>query len=161
MIDRSEDSLTISVRTYRSGEFVHFVFAPLVVAFGALVLWIALTNGTLFESWVTLPLILTCLGYGWFALTKAFNRRTLTAGQEELRVSDGPVPSLARGADISMERLGSVRVRRQKRWIPPIWFRDVFHVDAGRVPRPLFKSLDSEEEATRIKAAVMAFRNRR
>ena len=57
-IDRSDDGLSIVMRTHRSGDFVHYVFGSLVTLSGVLVLWIGISNGTLLESWITIPLIL-------------------------------------------------------------------------------------------------------
>lgn len=45
-----------------------------------LILWIAISNESLFEGGATLPVILLLLGYGYFALTRITNRRTVLVG---------------------------------------------------------------------------------
>jgi hypothetical protein len=155
-IERTESRLTISVRTRRDGDVAHFVFGALSVLFASVVLWIALKNGTLLDSWVTLPLIVAGYGYGWFALTRITNRRKLQVDPTEVAVRTGPLPSLARGFRGPVDAVKNVRIRKEKRWVPPIWFFPVHHVESDGVAPIIFKGITSEADADRIKAAIVA-----
>ena len=160
-IDRADDRLTISVRTHRSGDFMHYAFGTIAVLFGAVVLWIGVSNGTLFASWMTLPVVLVCLSYGWFAFTRMVNRRVLTVDSGTLSIGDRPVFSLAPSVEVPVVAVGKITVRKERRWIPPVMWYQVSHVEAAGVPEPLFRNLTFEEDATRIKAALVSFLGRR
>ncbi len=155
-IDRNDDRLSIVIATHRSGDFVHYIFGSLATLFGITVFWIGLSNGTLFGSWITIPLILAALGYGWFALTRAFNRRVLTVSAGVLSVGDKPLFSLASGFEMSAVEVGKIEIRRKRRWVPAIWWHTVYHVTTAGAPDVLFAGISSEEDATRIRAALVA-----
>lgn len=155
-IDRNGDSLTISMRTHRSGDFVHYVLGLLAAVFGVLVLWIGISNGTLLESWITIPLILLALGYSWFAATRAVNRRVLTISAGLMKVDDHPLFSLAPTFEMPITEVGKIEIRSERRWVPPIWWHEVSHVIAAGVPDVLFGNITNTEDASRIRAALVA-----
>ena len=157
-IERCAHELVISRSTRRPGDLAHFVLAPIGVALGGVVLFVGLQRGTLFDSWFTVVLLLAVGGYGWFALTRAVNRRTLTLGVGGLSVMDGPCPSLARRINAGVDEVGEIKARSSMRFTFPMISRyRVHHVEASGVEPPLFRSLADEAEATRIQAALVSF----
>ncbi len=156
-IERDPDRLTVSVRTSRTGDFMHYVFGALATLFALLVLWIGVANGTLFDSLVTVPLILAGLAYGWFGLTRRFNTRVLTVDSEALKVRDGPLLSPARSIDVPVGEVGAVSTRKERRWVPPVSWYDVRHVEASGTATPLFRNLTFADDADRIRAALVSF----
>ncbi len=155
-IDRSDGRLEVSVRTYRTGDFVHYAFGSLAVAFGVVVLWVGLAKGTLLGSWINLPLVAACLGYGWFALTRRINRRVLVLDAERLSISEGPLFTTGAAFEAPAATVGKVTVREERHWTPPIWWHEVFHVEATGSPDVLFRNINLEADATRIQAALVA-----
>ena len=156
-IERRDATLTVSVRTFRTGDLMHYVFAALATVVAVTVLWIGATNGTLLDSFVTVPLILAALAYGWFALTRLFNRRVLTVDAGTLTVSDGPLFSLAPDIELAVGDVGTITSRKERRWVPPISWYEVRHLEAVGAPDPLFRNLTFEEDADRIRAALVSF----
>jgi hypothetical protein len=160
-IERGDGTLTVSVRTCRTGDSVHYIFGALATAFALTVLWIAAVNGTLLGSFVTVPLIIAGIAYGWFALTRLLNRRVLTADSATLRVGDGPLFSLAPTLVVPVGDVGTISSRKERRWVPPISWYDVRHIEAAGVSDPLFRNLSFEADVDRIRAAVVSFLARR
>ncbi len=156
-IERGDGTLTVSVRTFRTGDFMHYVFGALATLFAGLVFWIGAANGTLFDSFATVPVIIAGFAYGWFALTRRMNRRVLTADAETLAVHDGPLFSLARPIDVPVGDVGTISSRKERRWVPPLSWYDVRHLEASGLPRALFRNLSFEEDADRIRAALVSF----
>lgn len=159
-IDRGDGRLTVSVRTHRSGDLVHYVFASIAVVFGAVVLWIGLAKGTLFGSWINLPLVAACLGYGWFALTRRINRRVLVLDAERLLITEGPLFTIGAAFAVPAATVGKITVRKERRWTPPVWWHEVFHVEATGSPDALFRNVSLEADANRISAALVAVLSR-
>jgi hypothetical protein len=144
-----------TVRTYRPGDWAHYALAIPGLALGLLILWIAITRGTLFESWATPVAILALLAYAWFALTKKVNRRTVTLDAERLRAADGPLPSLARTIDVPVDQVRKVEVNQVTRLtMPPVSRVKTYDVDASGVPGHIFKRLPTREEADALKAGL-------
>jgi hypothetical protein len=156
-IERGDDTLTVSVRTFRTGDGMHYLFGALATVFAGLVLWIGAANGTLLDSFVTVPLIIAGLAYGWFALTRRINRRVLTAHTETLTVSNGPLFSLARSIEVPVGDVGTITSRKERRWVPPLSWYDVRHIEASGPSSALFRNLSFEEDADRIRAAVVSY----
>ena len=107
-IERGDGMLTVSVRTFRTGDLMHYVFGALATLFALTVLWIGASNGTLLDSPVTVPLIVAGIAYGWFALTRRLNRRVLTADSATLTVSDSPLFSLASRIAEPVDAIGRI-----------------------------------------------------
>ena len=156
-IERGDGTLTVSVRTFRTGDMVHYVFGTLATLFALMVSWIGAINGTLFDSYATVPLILAGVAYGWFALTRRLNRRVLHADAETLAISDGPLFSLAPKVRVPAGEVGTIASRKERRWVPPLSWYDVRHIVAAGATSPLFRNLTFEEDADRIRAALVAF----
>jgi hypothetical protein len=156
-IERGDGSLTVSVRTFRTGDLMHYVFGALATVFALTVLWVGAANGTLLDSFVTVPLILAGAAYGWFALTRRLNRRVLTVDGEMLTVSDGPLFTLAPDIELSVGDVGTIAGRKERRWVPPLSWYDVRHLEAAGASHPLFRNFTFEEDADRIRAALVSF----
>ncbi len=156
-IERDSDTLTVSVRTCRTGDWMHYVFGAIATAFALLVLWIGAANGTLLDSFVTVPLILAGLAYGWFVLTRRFNTRVLTVDAKAMTVGDGPLFSLAPSVDVPVAEVGTITTRKERRWVPPVTWYDVRHIEAAGAAHPLLRNLTSEDDADRIRAALVSF----
>ena len=146
-----------SVRTYRSGDWGHYVLAIPATALGLLILWIGIANGTLTDSWTTPVIILGLLGYGWLALTKKVNQRTITLDGNRLRAWDGPLYTLANRVNTPVSEIGKLETNERKRLtMPPTHFVKTYDVDARGVHGHLIKRLPTREEADRIRAGLSA-----
>jgi hypothetical protein len=156
-IERGTGTLTVSVRTFRTGDLMHYLFGALATVLSLTVLWIGMTSGTLLDSFATVPLIIAGLAYGYFALTRRLNRRLLTVDSETLEVSDGPLYSVAPGVVVPVGGVGTITSRKVRRWVPPISWYDVRHIEAAGATDPLFRNLTFEEDADRIRAALVSF----
>ena len=156
VIEKASDRLTITVRARRSGDSAHYVLGALGTVFGLLILLIALGNGTLFDSWATLPLVIGGLVYGWFALTRLINRRVVTIDCEMLTVTEGPLPTFSSQVEVPMADMGKVTTRDERRWVPPLQWYGVSHVEAEGLRSPLFKALEPDD-ASRVRAAIVSF----
>ena len=100
------------------------------------------------DSWFTPVAILALLAYGWFALTKKVNRRTITVDSERLRAWDGPLYSLARKISVPVEEVGRLETnRRSTLTMPPTQIVRTFSVDARGVRGHIIKKLPTKEEA--------------
>lgn len=142
-------------RTYRTGDWVHYALAIPGTILGLLIGWIAITNGTFTESWFTPVAILGLFTYGWFALTKKANRRTITVDAERLRAWDGPLYSLARKISVPVDDVGRLETNRHSTLtMPPTQIVRTFSVDARGVRGHIIKKLPAEEEADKIRAGI-------
>ena len=143
-------------RTYRPGDWAHYALAAPGVVIGAIVLWAAINNGTLTESRATPVVIVGLLGYGWFALTKKFNRRTVTLDSERLRVWDGPLLSFANRVSVPIDEIGLIETSVVRRLtMPPTQIVKTYRVEARGVRGPIIKGLQTEEEADAIRAGLV------
>ena len=134
------------------------VLAPLGLALGGAALLVGRKRGRRLRSWITAGSSLVAVAYGWFALTRAVNERTLTLDSGGLSVTDGPCPSLAPHIHVPLDEVGEVRCRSSARPSVPTASRAPVHdVDASGVGPPLFTALADEAEADRIRAALVAF----
>ncbi len=146
-----------SARTYRPGDWAHYALAAPGVALAAVILWIAISNGTLADSWATPVIVVGLFAYGWFALTKRFNRRTITLDGERLRAWDGPLYTLASKVNVDVAGVGELETTERKRLtMPPTHLVKTYDVDARGVRGHLIKKLPSREEADRIRAGLSA-----
>jgi len=146
-----------SVRTYRSGDWGHYALALPGVALGLLILWIGIANGTVADSWATPVVVVVLLAYGWFALTKKFNRRTITLDADRLRAWDGPLWSLANRISVTVDEIGKLETNERKTLtMPPTHFVRTYDVDARGVRGHIIKKLATREEADRIRAGLAA-----
>ena len=154
--EKTEEAVwSTTKRTYRPGDWAHYALAIPGFALGLFILWIAITRGTLFESWATPVVIVVLVAYAWFALTKKVNRRTVTLDAEGLRASDGPLPSLARKIDVPVGQVGKIQVNQVTRLtMPPVSRVKTYDVDAAGVAGHLFKRLPTREEADVLKAGL-------
>ena len=156
-IERGDGTLTVSVRTFRTGDLMHYVFGASATVIGLMVLWIGASNGTLLDSLVTVPLIVAGVAYGWFSLTRRLNRRVLAADSTTLTVSDGPLFSLAPEVTVPVGDVGTISSRKERRWVPPFSWYEVRHIEAAGMADPMFRNLTFEEDADRIRAALVSF----
>ncbi|MEA3511113.1 MAG: hypothetical protein U9R51_06720 [Actinomycetota bacterium] len=152
--------LTITRRTYRSGDVVHVIFSFLASLFGILFLWIAIANSTLFEGFVTPIVILALLAYGYFGLTRIVNRRTVRVGNGRVVAKDGPLPQIVRSVDVGQGEYGHVEVRSVMRFtFPPTSKYRLYYV-GGEIGPDLFRRLRNEDEAAYSVARYQAFTSR-
>jgi hypothetical protein len=143
-------------RTYRPGDWAHYVLAVPGVAIGLIVLWAAVSNGTLSDSRATPVVIIGLLGYGWFTLTKKFNRRTVTLDAERLRIWDGPLLSFANRASVPIEEIGRIDTSVVRRLtMPPTQIVKTYRVEARGVRGPIVKKLQTAEEADAVRAGLV------
>lgn len=156
VIERAEDFLSITMRTYRSGDWVHYIFGALTTGFALLIVAIGISNGTLFDSWITLLVALGGIAYGWFAITRFANHKVLTIAGDLLTVKHTPLPAFSRSIEVPLADLGRVVARQERIWIPPLQWHQVSHLEATGMSSPLFAALDPED-ANRIRAAIVAF----
>ena len=146
-----------SVRTYRPGDWGHYALAIPGTALGLLILWIGIANGTMADSWVTPVVVAGLLGYGWLALTKRFNRRTITLDSDRLRAWDGPLWSLANRVSVTVDEIGPLETNERKTLtMPPTQFVRTYDVDAGGVRGHIIKKLPTQEEADKTRAGLAA-----
>ena len=144
-----------SLRTYRSGDFVHYFLAGPIVFIALILLWAALDNGTMTDSWVTPVVIFGLLAYGWFALTKKVNRRTVTIDSERLRVWDGPLWSLTNRISVPVDEVGKLETSKTTRLtMPPTQTVKMYNVKASGVRGHIVKKLQTREEADKIRAGI-------
>ncbi len=167
MTDRSQDPRAAGfeeagvlwwtvMRTYRSGDWMHYALALPGVAIGLLILWTAIRNGTLLDSWATPVVIVVLLGYGWFALTKKYNRRTITLDAARLRAWDGPLPSYARKVDVPIDEIGRIETTVVRSLtMPPTSIVKTYRVDAGGIHIPIVKKLLTQAEADAVRAGLV------
>ena len=102
-------------------------------------------------------IILGLLGYGWLALTKKVNRRTITLDGDRLRAWDGPLYTLANRVNTPLGEIGKLETNERKRLtMPPTHFVKTYDVDARGVHGHLIKRLPTREEADRIRAGLSA-----
>lgn len=153
-VTREDGSVTVSRRTYRSGDFVHVVFSTLTTVMGLLFLWIAIANATLFDDFATSIVILVIVGYGYFGLTRITNSRTVVISEGRITARDGPLPQFVRSVDANALDYRDVAVRSAMRFtFPPIQRYKLWYVGSkGQVD--LFRRLPSEEEAKVTQAVV-------
>lgn len=158
MMSSVEDGvLTIQLRTYRSGDFVHVIFSFFAALFAVLFLIIAIANDTLFDG-LSIPIVIIALtAYGYFGLTRPVNRRTVTVSKARVAARDGPLPQFARSVKAELDDYGRVRVRSAMRFtFPPISRYRLYYV-GGEMAPDLFRRLRSEDEAKYAAAAITAF----
>ncbi len=152
-----DDGLVIQRRTYRSGDFVHVVFSLFAAVFAILVLVIAISNGTLFDGFVTPLVIFALVAYGYFGATRIVNRRTVTVCHGHITAKDGPLPQFIRTIDTDLGDLERLSVESSKRWtFPPISTYRVYSVHPLQGPN-LFWRLPTEGEATYALVKINAF----
>lgn len=157
-IERSDDGLVITRRTYRPGDFAHYLLAIPGFAIGILLLSIGISRQTLFDSWATPVVSLGLIAYGWFALTTRVNRRMIRVVRQRLTARDHPIPSLARRIDVPLDAVGPISVRRVNRLtMPPTQVVPKYHVEAEAVPGCLMKNLPTKEEADTVRAGLVSF----
>jgi hypothetical protein len=153
-VTRQDGSVTVSRRTYRSGDFTHIIFSALATIMGLLVLWIAIDSGTVFDGIATPLVVGALLAYGYFGLTRITNRRTVTVDRGRIVAKDGPLPQFVRSLDAAIDEYGTVEVRSATRFtFPPISRYRLWYV-GGQMSPDLFRRLPSEEEAECIRAIV-------
>lgn len=144
------------MRTYRPGDWGHYVLALPGAAISLIILFISIDNATLADSWVTPVVVLGLLGYGWFAVTKMFNRRTVTLDRERLRVWDGPLPSLTRKASVPIDEIGLIETTvARSLTMPPTSIVKTYRVEARGVRGPIIKKLPTKEEADTVRAGLV------
>ncbi|MEN8234875.1 MAG: hypothetical protein ABFR89_08135 [Actinomycetota bacterium] len=149
--------LTITRRTYRSGDFTHILFSGFAALFAVLFLWIAIANDTLFDGISAPIVILVLLGYGYFGLTRIVNRRTVTVGDGRVTAKDGPLPQFVRSVDADLGEYGKVEARSAMRFtFPPISKYRLYYV-GGEMAPDLFRRLPTEDEAKYVVARYRAF----
>lgn len=149
--------LTITRRTYRSGDFVHILFSAFATLFGLTFLWIAIENDTLFDGASTLIVILVLLVYGYFGLTRIVNRRIVQIANGRITARDGPLPQLVRFVDADLAEYGKVRTRSAMRFtFPPTSKYRLYYV-GGEVGPDLFRRLREEDEAKYAVARIRSF----
>ncbi|MFV9672342.1 MAG: hypothetical protein ACNYZH_03885 [Acidimicrobiia bacterium] len=149
--------LTITRRTYRSGDFVHVIFGFFAALFGFLFLWIAIANSTLFDGFVTPVVIVALVAYGYFGLARIVNRRTVRVGNGRVAAKDGPLPQLMRSVDADQGEYGPVEVRSAMRFtFPPTSKYRLYYV-GGEIAPDLFRRLRDEDEAKYVVARYLAF----
>lgn len=149
--------LTITRRTYRSGDFTHIIFSVFATLFGLLFLWIAIANSTLFDGFVAPIVILALLAYGYFGLTRIVNRRTVRVGNGRVTAKDGPLPQFIRSVSADQGEYGMVEVRSAMRFtFPPTSKYRVYYV-GGEIAPDLFRRLLDEDEAKYAMTAYRAF----
>ena len=145
-----------SMRTYRPGDWAHYALAIPGVLIGLIVLWAGIANGTVTDSWATPFVVVGLLGYGWFALTKKFNRRTITLDSERLRAWDGPLWSLANRISVPVDEIGKLETNEVKRFtMPPTQLARSYNVDARRVRGHILKRLPTRAEADTVRAVLV------
>ena len=143
-------------RTYRPGDWAHYALAAPGIAVGLIVLWAAVSNGTLADSRATPVVIVGLFGYGWFALTKKYNRRTVILDSERLRVWDGPLLSFANRVSVPIEEIGLIETRVVRRLtMPPTHIVKYYLVEARGVRGPIIKKLQTAEEADSVRAGLV------
>ena len=143
-------------RTYRPGDWAHYALAAPGVVIALIVLWAAINNGTMADSRATPVVIVGLLGYGWFALTKKFNRRTVTLDAERLRVWDGPLLSFANKTSVPIEEIGLIETSVVRRLtMPPTQIVKTYLVEARGVRGPIIKRLQTAEEADAVRAGLV------
>ena len=146
-----------SMRTYRPGDWAHYALAIPGFLIGLIVLWVGIANGTVADSWATPVVVVGLLGYGWFALTKKFNRRTITLDSERLRAWDGPLWSLANRISVPFGEIGKLETNEVKRFtMPPTQLVKSYNVDAHRVRGHVLKRLPTRAEADTVRAGLVA-----
>lgn len=147
-----DDALTIARRTYRSGDVVHLLMGGLATVFALIVVWIRVTHGTL-TSGSTLYVVGALAVYGYFAATKAFNRRTMTFDGVTLKVKDGPLWSPFRRVDERAEYALPLSYKKRTSFTPMLTRDETWTVrtDGGFV---VMSKLPFEEEAEFITISV-------
>ena len=153
-VTREDGKVTISRRSYRSGDFVQILFGFFAGLFGVTFLWISIDAGTLFDGVVSPIVILVLLGYAYFGATRITNRRTVVIADGRISAKDGPLPQFVRSVDTSIPDYGNVTTRSASRFtFPPTHRYALWYVGAkGRVD--LFRRLPEENEAKVIQAVV-------
>ena len=142
--------------TRRPGDWVHHALAGPGVVLGLIVLWVAIKNNTLVDSWATPVVIVGLLSYGWFALTRRFNRRTVTLDSERLRAWDGPLYSLARTISVPIAEIGRVEITEVTRTtMPPIALVKSYNVHILGVGGSIVRRLPTRDEADKIRAGLV------
>jgi hypothetical protein len=145
-----------SMRTYRPGDWAHYALTIPGFLIGLIVLWAGIANGTVTDSWVTPIVVVGLLGYGWFALTKKFNRRTITLDGDRLRAWDGPLWSLANKISVPADEIGKLETNEVKRFtMPPTQLVRSYNVDARRVRGHILKRLPTRAEADTVRAGLV------
>ena len=167
MTDRSQDPQAAGfeeagvlwwtvMRTYRSGDWMHYALALPAVAIGLLILWVAIGNGTLVDSWATPVVVVVLLGYSWFALTKKLNRRTITLDTARLRAWDGPLPSLANKVNVPIDDIRQIDTAVVRSLtMPPTSIVKTYRVEVGGVRGPIVKKLPTQAEADAVRAGLV------
>ena len=142
--------------TSRPGDWVHHALAGPGVALGLIVLWAAIKNNTLTESWATPVVIVGLLSYGWFALTRRFNRRTVTLDSEHLRAWDGPLFSLARKVSVPIAEIGPLEtIEITRTTMPPVALVKSYNVRVLGAGRSIVRRLPTRGEADKIRAGLV------
>ena len=151
--------LTITRRTYRSGDFTHIIFSFFAALFGFLFIWIAIANSTLFDGFATPIVILALLTYGYFGLTRIVNRRTVRVGNGRVAAKDGPFPQFIRSVDADQGEYGQIEVRSATRLtFPPTSKYRLYYV-GGEIGPDLFRRLRDGDEAKYAFSVCRAFTN--
>ena len=122
-----------------------FVFAVIIV-------WIDVARGTLASG--ATPYVVGALAiYGYFAATKAFNRRTMTFSGDALTVKDGPLWAPFRRVDERAEYALPLSYKKRTSFTPMLTRYETWTVrtDAGFV---VMSKLPFEQEAEFITISV-------
>ncbi len=149
--------LTITRRTYRSGDFVHVVFSFFAAMFAILFFLIVVANDTLFDGPSAPIVIIVLASYGYFGMTRLVNRRKVTVSRGVVTARDGPFPLFIRTIDSDIGDLGRLSAESSRRWtFPPISTYRVYSAHTERGP-DLFRRLPSRDEAAYAVATIQAF----
>jgi hypothetical protein len=146
-----------SMRTYRPGDWAHYALAIPGLLLSLVFLWVGFSNDTLTTSWATPVVILGLLAYGWFALTKKYNRRTVTLDSERLQAWDSPLFNLARKVSVPVAEIGKLETSEVTSFtMPPTQMVKTYNVDARGVRGHIIKKLATAEEADTVRAGLVA-----
>ena len=145
--------LEIRRRTYRPGDFVHYVLCFFALLLALTILWIAIRAGTLLRGWVLPALVLATFAWAWFCVTKMKNRRIVTIDKTRLIRRDGPIASIVRTVTVPLDQVAPTRITKSLTFtMPPTSKVVTYNVRAGDLT--LFPKLLVREEAEFILAEL-------
>lgn len=161
-VAETAEELVLRQRTYRSFDWVHFVLGIPVGVLVLLLIGIGIAKGTLFAySWWGEGLVyVAVLGWLWFTLTRAFNRRNVTLTPQRITARNGPLPSLAGRLDVPVAQIAEIVAHGTKHMTGNLTTYRWYHValetrDGARLA--VFKKLADQEAANFVKARIEAF----